>query len=269
MRELGGLPKLTSMKRQARNHTKTDDLMRRLKIPRWGAMGILEALWHLTANEAPRGDIGRFSDERIAAGIDWRGDSGRLISSLVESGWIDADRSYRLLIHDWPDHADEAVKKYLRRNKLDFACLDTSRKSLDMERLPEPEPEVTTETAAVRKTSQIVESPKAPPPALPPQPRNGNGNGKQPNPTEAQIRHVREDLLLYPPAARLRGQPDNKIVCDCIWAVHGDLELLAGILGQMNRDGKKPEKSWAYFPAVIAAEVQKLGGMAQTKGDTT
>jgi hypothetical protein len=103
-----------------------DLLMRYLKVPRYVAVGILESLWHLTAREAPRGDIGKLSDERIAVGIDYRGSASNLVGALTRAGWIDTNAQHRLLIHDWHDHADESVKKYLKRNGLQFACLDTS-----------------------------------------------------------------------------------------------------------------------------------------------
>lgn len=177
------------MKRQALDHTKMDLLMRKLKIRRFMAVGILESLWHLTAREAPRGDIGRLSDERIAIGIDWGGDAHRLVSALIDAGWIDqigddppagqrrsvtpidaspivndADRCQsaghqRLLIHDWPDHCDEAVKKYLKRNGLCFACRDMSRHVLDMSRLPED-----------LKTGRPVPEDQTPAPTSPPTP---------------------------------------------------------------------------------------------------
>ena len=139
------------MKRQALDHTKMDLLMRKLNLPRWGAVGILESLWHLTAKEAPRGDIGRLTNERIAIGIEWRGaknsppesEADRLIQALVEAGWMEVNGIHRFVIHDWDEHADDSVKKYLKRNNLSFACLDMSRqigKVPDMARLPVPEP---------------------------------------------------------------------------------------------------------------------------------
>lgn len=132
------------MKRQAMHHTKLDDLMRFLKLPRWGAVGILESLWHLAAREAPRGDIGKLSNRSISVAIGWTGDHDRLVDALVDARWIDLDGTYRLLIHDWPDHADESVKKFLKRNGLSWACTghvsDMSRQNLDMSSLPVPEP---------------------------------------------------------------------------------------------------------------------------------
>lgn len=89
------------MKREAIGHTKMKRLCRRLDIPLWQGVGLLESIWHLTAREAPRGDIGKLSDEDIALAIDYRGDESKLIDALIESGWLDLDPVARLVIHDW------------------------------------------------------------------------------------------------------------------------------------------------------------------------
>ena len=57
------------MKREAIGHTKMKRLCRRLDIPQWQGVGLLESIWHLTAGEAPRGDIGKLSDEDVALAI--------------------------------------------------------------------------------------------------------------------------------------------------------------------------------------------------------
>lgn len=134
------------MKRQALYHTKVDALMLLLKLPRWGAVGILESLWHLTAREAPLGDIGRLTDECIARAIDWRSKNpAQLVSMLVQAGWLDLDATHRLLVHGWSEHADGAVIKYVQRKNLQFFCPDKSshdQTSLPRARaLPVPEPE--------------------------------------------------------------------------------------------------------------------------------
>jgi hypothetical protein len=85
------------------------------------ACGLLEMLWHFTGRFAPRGDVGRWSDIEIEKGVGWEGEPGSLIPALVKTRWIDSEKSYRLLIHDWPDHCDQTVKKYLKRNGLRFA----------------------------------------------------------------------------------------------------------------------------------------------------
>jgi len=109
------------MKREAITHTKLKRLCHRLDIPQWQAVGLLEMTWHLTAREAPRGDIGKLSDEDIALALDYRGDSSAMVKALISSGWLDQDQKHRLLVHDWPDHADDATHMKLARHKLRFA----------------------------------------------------------------------------------------------------------------------------------------------------
>lgn len=116
---VGGPSKL--MKREAMAHTKTKRLCRRMNLEQWQAVGLLESIWHLTAREAPRGDIGKLSDEDIALAIDFRGDQTVLIDALVSSGWLDRHATERLLVHDWSDHADDAVHMWLARAQLYFA----------------------------------------------------------------------------------------------------------------------------------------------------
>ncbi len=108
------------MKREAVSHTKMKRLCRRLDIPQWQGVGILESIWHLAAREAPRGDIGKLSDEDIALGIDYRGDESKLIEGLVASGWLDRDPKERLVIHQWYEHADDAINMKLARARQFF-----------------------------------------------------------------------------------------------------------------------------------------------------
>jgi len=103
------------MKREARNHSKMRRLCRKLDVPLYQAMGILECLWHLTAVEAWRGDIGKLSNEDIALALDYRGDEDQLIEALVATGWLDKDETCRLLVHDWAEHADNTVQKRAKR----------------------------------------------------------------------------------------------------------------------------------------------------------
>jgi len=83
-------------------------------------VGLLELLWHATAEFAPQGDIGRFDDRGIAKLIGWRGNPGRLVAALVEARWLDPDPTHRLLIHDWPAHAPAYVKKRLERADMPY-----------------------------------------------------------------------------------------------------------------------------------------------------
>lgn len=136
------------MKRTAMDHSKMKRLVRLLHLPRYAIVGILESLWHLTAREAPRGNIGKLCNEDIAAWIDWEGDADELVKHLVTSGWLDYSNEDRLVVHDWTEHADDTTKKAMSRQKEKEAA--TVQTSPDVEgqntpalpclALPEPSP---------------------------------------------------------------------------------------------------------------------------------
>ena len=108
------------MKREAISHTKMKRLCRRLDIPTYQGVGIMESIWQLAAREAPRGDIGKLSVEDIALGIDYRGDENKLVEALVATGWLDRSEEFKLVVHDWDEHADDAVHMRLARARLHF-----------------------------------------------------------------------------------------------------------------------------------------------------
>ena len=99
------------MKRGTPSHPKTLALAAALELPQWGAVGLLEMLWHFAAQYARRGDVGRHGDGAIAAALGWTQDPARLVQVLVETGWLDGCSCHRLRIHDWPEHADQAVQR--------------------------------------------------------------------------------------------------------------------------------------------------------------
>lgn len=104
------------MKRKCLHSTKLCVLTNRLKVPRYVSVGILESLWHMAAAEAPRGDIGRLTDEQIAVGIGYEPDGvAALLAALVGTRWLDANDEHRLVIHDWAHHAEDAVHMALAR----------------------------------------------------------------------------------------------------------------------------------------------------------
>jgi len=111
------------MKRGTPEHPKMKRLARALRVNQAQAVGILESLWHWAGRFAPQGDIGRFSDSDIADSAYWTKEPGILIEALVESKWVQRDPAHRLIIHDWHDHAEESVKKYLARHNLTFVSL--------------------------------------------------------------------------------------------------------------------------------------------------
>ncbi len=188
------------MKREALEHTKLKRLRRRLNLPKWQAVGLLETLWHLTAKQTPRGDIGKLSDEDIAIGIDYSGDEILMVDALVASGWVDRHPEHRLLIHDWHEHCDDGVHMKLARGRIFFATGHTPKTS----RLPKNERSQADNffdsVRTVRQSAQHgvhtkaenvvtasadldpappLPSPPPPPPPLPHVTDKANGNGRR------------------------------------------------------------------------------------------
>ena len=108
-------------------HTKMKRLQRALGVPLYAAVGIMECLWHLTAREAPSGNVGKLSNEDIALAIDWTGDSEVLVAALVTSGWIDESEEHRLVVHDWHVHSDDSVDVALARSGNCYASGEAPR----------------------------------------------------------------------------------------------------------------------------------------------
>jgi hypothetical protein len=108
-------------KRGTYDHRKTKRLARRLGISQSHAYGILCRLWDVCEEQVPAGDIGHYSDDEIADEVDWTGDPGALTDALVETGWLDRHETYRLIIHDWPDHCENIVHNKLARQHAFFA----------------------------------------------------------------------------------------------------------------------------------------------------
>jgi hypothetical protein len=104
------------MKRGAPDHPKMFALAEALGVRRPMAVGLIEMLIHFTARYAPEGDVGRYNDKRIAAGMDWGGSSQKLIDALVATGWLDRDQVARLVVHHWADHADKTTLQRLSRH---------------------------------------------------------------------------------------------------------------------------------------------------------
>lgn len=100
-------------------------LQRRLQVSVAQLVGHLELLWIATAKNAPRGDIGRFSNEDIAIACYWDGDPDELIHALVECRWLDVSESHRLVVHDWRDHAPTWVIGSLARHKKEICASET------------------------------------------------------------------------------------------------------------------------------------------------
>lgn len=112
------------MKAGTTDSIKFKRLARRLNLPSWQAVGLLESLWQMASRDAVRGDIGRYSDEDIAVYCDWpNGRESEFIDCLVECGWLDRCAEHRLVVHDWAEHAPNYIKGGLARKKVGFASV--------------------------------------------------------------------------------------------------------------------------------------------------
>lgn len=122
------------MKRGTIEHAKMDRLAKCLNIPRYSAVGIMESLWHMTASKAPTGDISKLAAEDIAFYVQWDREPTELVEALIVCRWLDKGTNGNLYVHDWKEHAEDSVKKWLSRHGLKFAdkseqnaaCLDMS-----------------------------------------------------------------------------------------------------------------------------------------------
>lgn len=123
------------MKKGTSRHPKLLALAHTLNISRRDAAGLLEFLWEFAAEYAPAGDIGKHSDIDIALSVDWKGNPGELVGSLVQCRWLDECKTHRLLVHDWKDHCPAYLHKRVKRKELVFAvqsCPDKSGQREDM-----------------------------------------------------------------------------------------------------------------------------------------
>lgn len=101
--------------------SKFKKLKRRLGVPHYAVVGVLESLWHIGSASCHDGAIGRMSNEDIAAEIEWAGNPDDLIQSLIDCGWLDLSAEHRLVIHDWEEHCPRFVKGAMSKHGKKFA----------------------------------------------------------------------------------------------------------------------------------------------------
>jgi hypothetical protein len=102
-------------KRGTLTHRRTRRLAAILRVAPPYALGLMEALWHVTAEHAPAGDVGRMSDQDLADELYWDGDAAELVGAYVKAGVLERHQSHRLVVHGWSEHADNAVRHKLKR----------------------------------------------------------------------------------------------------------------------------------------------------------
>lgn len=103
------------MKTGTLGHVKTRRLKRLLGCPLYQAAGVLECIWHLAAECADEGNVGKYSNEELADYLEWDGDANKLVDSLVAAGFLDIDDQHRLVVHDWADHAPQYIRERIKK----------------------------------------------------------------------------------------------------------------------------------------------------------
>lgn len=124
-------------------HPKTKRLARKLGMPPWAALGLLEAFWEW---------VGRYASTGAFTAQDWEDCADTIgcdvehLAFLVECGLVDK-RAKGYYVHDWHQHADDLVKKNLKAKGQRFANgAELRRQKSDaegQEETPEQEPEET------------------------------------------------------------------------------------------------------------------------------
>jgi hypothetical protein len=253
------------LKRGTPKHPKIFHLCTLLKCRRPTAIGYLEMLWHMTAEYTPQGNIGKYDDAWIEASLDWTGRKGFLVDCLAIAGWLDRDSEWRLLVHDWRDHADSAVIKRLQRLGLHF--LESSKKMTGQStvtdqktaasRAPLPEPCLSMPEPEPLSAAVVSLPAKTSPPK-----RELRKNGKIPGNIAAIERELnlhetaKRMLLAYPGADALCGSPDDVVIGKCLQLCRGkpvsEEEAMHAALVEMAKGRKSPASSWMWFPTVMA-----------------
>jgi len=103
------------MKLAAPSHPKFLLLLDRTGLRLHQVAGLLELTWLFVAEHAPQGDIGKWPNSMIERVIDWPGEPDKWVEALVAVVFLCRSDEHRLLVHDWPDHCPEMIRKRLKR----------------------------------------------------------------------------------------------------------------------------------------------------------
>jgi len=131
------------MKVNAVQHPKTLALKSALQTTLPTVVGHLELLWHFTAQHAPRGDIGKWSNAAISGACYWDGDADAFVEALITSGYVEQSEEFRLVIHDWPEHCPQYVRAALSKKGITFATSEAQQDlSLDGDKEGSSDPSI-------------------------------------------------------------------------------------------------------------------------------
>jgi len=86
------------------NTPKFRQFKRKLGMFEWECIGILTALWRVTAEQAPDGVFTNWTVNKFAIACDWKEQiKNKIFSALVECGWLDREGD-NYIVHDWAEN---------------------------------------------------------------------------------------------------------------------------------------------------------------------
>lgn len=228
-------------------HRKTRRLAQVLGISWCFALGIQESLWHVTAEQAPTGAIGRLSNNDIAMEMFYDGDPDALVRALISSELLEEHAEVRLVVHDWHVHSDDATDNKLARSHQRYANGMLPR----MRRLSKKERDtaythfgemcgvVATQEHAVR-----TESHGAPPPEPVPEP--------EPEPGDRRIPTILKPSLPMPPMVSRSTSNECELIAT---AVMRELGIAGGYVRTAITDVARSELS--RLPGITPDDVRE------------
>jgi hypothetical protein len=101
---------------------KTKHLMKLLNLREREVEGLMLAIWRFTKYNAPRGDIGKYTDEELEIALEWD-QPGTLIPALLKARFFDHsnDPRVRFTVHQWHEHCEAHVHTLVVRLCTTFA----------------------------------------------------------------------------------------------------------------------------------------------------
>lgn len=100
-----------------RNHPKVKKAARIAGINEFEMIGRLHAFWWWAMDYAPDGDLTKYTNDDIEDAVDWTGEKGLFVKSLIEcsfngnSGLIDVVGKKSRKIHDWYEYAGKLIER--------------------------------------------------------------------------------------------------------------------------------------------------------------
>jgi hypothetical protein len=111
-------------------------------------------LWLWAAENAPDGDLGGMTTQRVEEAAGWHGKRGKAVSAMVDSGFIDVDQGGGMKLHNWTERAGAGVSNLERRRELARERMQRVRANRSR-----TEPEPSENTVSANKTETLSLSP--------------------------------------------------------------------------------------------------------------